>query len=84
MTSDRIYQDEDGRWFFALRGDSDAGPYRTSSEAEAALERFVRRKDPLRSNPPLRVSLSAVRSLLGRAAHPLQRAARPLREDATA
>ncbi|MEM7080097.1 MAG: hypothetical protein AAF513_15860 [Pseudomonadota bacterium] len=45
MTSevrDRIYQDDEGRLFLRVRGD-DAGPFRSISEAEAYLEKQMRR-----------------------------------------
>ena len=42
--TDRIYRTEDGEWFFAQRGDQDAGPFLSHDQAEAALRRFLRNK----------------------------------------
>lgn len=43
MATDRIYQGEDGDWFFLRRGE-DAGPFPSYDHAEIALDRFVRTK----------------------------------------
>ncbi|MEM7220349.1 MAG: DUF6316 family protein [Pseudomonadota bacterium] len=51
---DRIFRDGDA-WFFAARS-KDIGPFNTRRKAEAALTRYVRRKNPLTpSRPAFRV-----------------------------
>ena len=37
MNTDRIYQDEDDRWYFNVRGNLAKGPYVSYPEAEDAL-----------------------------------------------
>ena len=43
MNTDRIYQGDDDRWYFNVRGDLAKGPYVSYSEAEDALNEHVRR-----------------------------------------
>ena len=42
MNSDRIYQGEDDRWYFNVRGNLPKGPFKTYREAEQALASHVR------------------------------------------
>jgi hypothetical protein len=41
MNTDRIYQDEDDRWYFNVRGNLAKGPYVSYSEAAEALNLHV-------------------------------------------
>ena len=43
MTTDRIYQGEDDRWYFNVRGNLAKGPYVTYLDAEDALDQHVSR-----------------------------------------
>lgn len=38
---DRIYQDQDGRWYFNLRGNQRKGPFQSHVEAAEQLEKIV-------------------------------------------
>ena len=50
MNSDRIYQGEDDRWYFNVRGNLPKGPYVSYTEAEQALTKHVRQcRRPLAS-----------------------------------
>lgn len=52
MNTDRIYQGEDERWYFNVRGNLAKGPYQTQAEAEDALNRQLRHwRRPLGSTP---------------------------------
>ena len=42
MNTDRIYQDEDDRWYFNVRGSLAKGPFVSFTAAEDALNRHVR------------------------------------------
>lgn len=42
MNTDRIYQGEDDRWYFNVRGNLAKGPFPTYLEAETALEVHLR------------------------------------------
>ena len=42
MNTDRIYQGDDDRWFFNVRGNLPKGPYGSFEEAEDALNAHVR------------------------------------------
>ena len=41
MSSERIFQREDGRWYFRIRGDTSMGPYSSHREASGSLARYV-------------------------------------------
>ncbi len=48
MNSDRIYQGEDERWYFNVRGNLAKGPFPTCQAAEDALNLYLRRcRQPL-------------------------------------
>ncbi|MGE0624210.1 MAG: DUF6316 family protein [Pseudomonadales bacterium] len=52
MNSDRIYQGDDDRWYFNVRGNMAKGPYETRADAEKALLAHVRQwHRPLSSSP---------------------------------
>ena len=56
MTTDRIYQGDDERWYFNVRGNMAKGPYATYTDAENALNQHVRQwHRPLGSSPWPRV-----------------------------
>ena len=42
MNSDRIYQADDERWYFNVRGNMAKGPYESRADAETALLQHVR------------------------------------------
>jgi hypothetical protein len=67
MTRDRIYQNNDGEWFYSLRGDADAGPYASFELAESALHLFVQRKRALLNGLALRARWRAVKQALRKA-----------------
>jgi hypothetical protein len=41
MSSERIFQKEDGRWYFRIRGNTSMGPYTSHREANDSLNRYV-------------------------------------------
>jgi hypothetical protein len=41
MQSERIFQREDGRWYFRIRGDTSMGPYSSHREASESMNRYV-------------------------------------------
>ena len=41
MDSERIYQDDDGQWFYSRRGDH-AGPFNTHDAADRELRNYLR------------------------------------------
>ena len=41
MANDRIYQNDDGEWFFRVRGNHDVGPFPTEAQAVEKLEKHV-------------------------------------------
>ncbi|MCH8141232.1 MAG: hypothetical protein IH908_06505 [Proteobacteria bacterium] len=41
MDTDRIYQGENDRWFFNVRGNEAMGPYETYPDADRALAKHV-------------------------------------------
>ena len=41
MSSERIFQKEDGRWYFRIRGNTSMGPYTNHREANDSLNRYV-------------------------------------------
>lgn len=48
MNTDRIYQGEDDRWYFNVRGNLAKGPFMSFSDAEDALNQHVRQcRSPL-------------------------------------
>lgn len=50
MNTDRIYQGEDDRWYFNVRGNLAKGPFITYTDAEDALNQHVRQcRHPLAS-----------------------------------
>lgn len=50
MNTDRIYQGEDDRWYFNVRGNLAKGPYGSHIDAEDALNQHVRQcRRPLAS-----------------------------------
>lgn len=52
MNSDRIYQRDDERWYFNVRGNMTKGPYATRAEAENALLQHLRQwRRPAGSSP---------------------------------
>ena len=42
MNTDRIYQSDDARWYFNVRGNPAKGPFSTYHDAEDALNTHVR------------------------------------------
>ena len=51
MSTERIYQDEQGDWFFHLRGEQSAGPFLNFDEAEWELSKFIKRKNDQFTRP---------------------------------
>ena len=41
MSSERIYQDDDGQWFYSRRGEH-AGPFASKDGAETELAKYLR------------------------------------------
>jgi len=41
MLSERMFQREDGRWYFRIRGNTTMGPYSSHREASESLNRYV-------------------------------------------
>jgi hypothetical protein len=41
MSSERIIQREDGRWYFRIRGNTSMGPYSSHREASESMNRYV-------------------------------------------
>jgi hypothetical protein len=41
MQSERIFQKEDGRWYFRIRGNTSMGPYSSHREASESMNRYV-------------------------------------------
>lgn len=41
MSSERMFQREDGRWYFRIRGNTTMGPYSSHREASESLNRYV-------------------------------------------
>ena len=41
MSSERIIQREDGRWYFRIRGNTNMGPYSSHREASESMNRYV-------------------------------------------
>lgn len=41
MSSERIYQDDDGHWFYSRRGDH-AGPFGSQTKAERELRKYLK------------------------------------------
>ena len=63
MNTDRIYQGEDDRWYFNVRGNLAKGPYVSYTEAEDALNRHVRQcRRPL-ATPSWSKALNPARAL---------------------
>ena len=67
MNTDRIYQGEDERWYFNVRGNLAKGPYVSYTEAEDALIKHVRQcRRPLSapnwSTPSWSKALKALKS----------------------
>ncbi len=52
---ERIYQTDEGQWYYRARGHQDAGPFPNEEAAEAALRKQVRnwrgRGTPRKSSP---------------------------------
>ncbi len=67
MTTDRIYQDSSGDWFYSLRGNVDAGPYASLDLAESALNRFIQSKRALHNGLALRQRWGALKQALRKA-----------------
>jgi len=44
MEKERIYQDDDGQWFYSRRGDH-AGPFSTHDAADRALRKYLRTRN---------------------------------------
>ncbi|MCB1686105.1 MAG: hypothetical protein KDI31_16530 [Pseudomonadales bacterium] len=42
MDSQRIYQGEDGQWYFGVRGNQVKGPFPTEHNASVALDAHIR------------------------------------------
>lgn len=62
MNTDRIYQDDDDRWYFNVRGNLAKGPYASYKEAEDALNLHVRQcRRPL-ATPSLSKALKALKA----------------------
>lgn len=62
-TTERIYQDDQGDWFFHLRGEQSAGPFVNFDEAEWELNKFIKSKNDLFTRP----ILAGFMRLIGRA-----------------
>ena len=70
MNTDRIYQDDDDRWYFNVRGNLAKGPYISFEEAEDALNAHVRQcRRPLLT-PSWLKALKTPRRSLTEARHP--------------
>jgi hypothetical protein len=41
MNKERIFENEDGSWYFRIRGNATMGPYTTYREANDSRERYV-------------------------------------------
>ena len=41
MSSERIFQQADGRWYFGIRGNTSMGPYSSHREASESMNRYV-------------------------------------------
>jgi hypothetical protein len=41
MQSERMFQREDGRWYFRIRGNTSMGPYSSHREASESMNRYV-------------------------------------------
>lgn len=41
MNTDRVFEHEDGSWYFRIRGNATMGPYTTHREANDSRERYV-------------------------------------------
>ena len=41
MANDRIFQSDDGKWYFRVRGNQDVGPFETEAQAAANLEERI-------------------------------------------
>ena len=70
MNTDRIYQGEDERWYFNVRGNPAKGPYASYIEAEDALNVHVRQcRRPL-ATPSWAKALKPTRRHVSEARHP--------------
>lgn len=50
MNTDRIYQDDDDRWYFNVRGNLAKGPFVSFTDAQSALDLHIRQcRRPLTS-----------------------------------
>ena len=63
MTSERIYQDESGQWFYTKRGDH-AGPFATHDVAHRELNRYVRGRNRKLNYDLVGSSFGLVKSML--------------------
>ena len=73
MNTDRIYQDDDDRWYFNVRGNLAKGPFASFNEAEDALNLHVRQCLRLLAAPSWSKALKALktgRRRVGEASHP--------------
>ena len=67
MTSERIYQDNDGDWFFSKRGEH-AGPFDSPKAAERELRLYLRRRNRLMNSDLFGTSFLFMKSVLRRMA----------------
>ena len=74
MNTDRIYQGDDDRWYFNVRGNLAKGPFVSYTEAEDALNQHVRQcRRPLASpswSKALKALKTSRRQQLTEARHP--------------
>jgi len=62
MDSERIYQDEDGQWFYSRRGDH-AGPFKTHDVADRELRKYLRARNRKLNSDLFGSSFDLVKSL---------------------
>lgn len=73
MNTDRIYQGEDDRWYFNVRGNLAKGPFGSFTDAEDALNQHVRQcRSPLARPSWMKVlkALKAGRRSIAEPRHP--------------
>jgi len=63
MTTERIYQDEDGQWFFSRRGDH-AGPFGSETKAERELRKYLQIRNRKLNSDLFGSSLGLVKNVL--------------------
>ena len=79
MHSERIFQKEDGRWYFRIRGRTSMGPYTNHREANDSLNRYVascKRQAEMSLTWPRWMHVQVLGTTLQRDAAPARRNAR--------